>query len=353
RLSLINEPKLNYDATIGKGTIDALIGTTVQKNESDGFGIWGEGFVSETLLGYIPAAELYRSWGNGRNIHYKYSALYGRLGYNWQQKYYINLTGRRDGSSRFGPDKRFANFWAVGAAWVFSEEPFVKEHFPFMSFGKFRGSYGVTGSDQIGDYQYLDTYEATPGPNGLYPTQLFNPDFAWEENKKLEAAMEVGFLQDRINLGVSWYRNRSSNQLVGYPLAAIAGFTSIQANLPATVENTGWEMELSIINIKSKNFRWQTFFNISFPKNKLVSFPNLDQTAYANTYRVGYPLDIMLRYQYNGIDPDTGLYQIVDANEDSRYDYQDRISIKDMGRKYFGGITNNISYKRLKLSFLW
>src|SRR5690606_12267600 len=104
RLSWIIEPQLNYHATIGKGTIDALIGTTFQKNESDGFGIWGEGFVSETLLGYIPAAELYRSWGNGRNIHYKYSALYGRLGYNWQQKYYINLTGRRDGSSRFGPE---------------------------------------------------------------------------------------------------------------------------------------------------------------------------------------------------------------------------------------------------------
>src|SRR5690606_8453614 len=134
---------------------------------------------------------------------------------------------------------------------------------------------------------------------------------------------------------------------------AITGFTSIQANLPATVENTGWEMELSTINIKSKNFRWQTFFNISFPKNKLVSFPNLDQTAYANTYRVGYPLDIMLRYQYNGIDPATGPQQVIDANEDGRYDFQDRISINAMGRKYFGEIKNNISYKGLKLSFLW
>lgn len=353
RLSWIIEPQLNYHTTIGEGTIDALVGTTFQKNESDGFGIRGEGFVSEILLGYIPAAELYDTYGNGRNIHYKYSAIYGRLGYNWQQKYYINLTGRRDGSSRFGPDKRFANFWAVGAAWIFSEEPFIKKHLSFLSFGKFRGSYGITGSDQIGDYQYLDAYEATPGPNGLYPTQLFNPDFAWEENKKLEAAMELGFLEDRINLGVSWYRNRSSNQLVGYPLPAITGFTTVQANLPATVQNTGWEIELSTSNIKSKNFRWQTFFNISFPKNKLVNFPNIDQTAYANIYRVGHPLNILLTYQYNGIDPETGLYQVIDVNEDGSYDYQDRIAINDMGRKYFGGITNNISYKGLRLSFLW
>ncbi|MBC9795372.1 SusC/RagA family TonB-linked outer membrane protein [Sinomicrobium sp. FJxs] len=353
RLSWIIEPQLNYHSTIGKGAIDALVGTTFQKNESDGFGVWGEGFVSEILLGYIPAAELYRSFGDGRNIHYKYSALYGRLGYNWQQKYFINFTGRRDGSSRFGPNNRFANFWAVGAAWIFSEEPFVKKNLPFLSFGKFRGSYGVTGSDQIGDYQYLDAYEATPGPNGLYPTQLFNPDFAWEENKKLEAAMEVGFLQDRINLGVSWYRNRSSNQLVGYPLAAITGFTSVQANLPATVENTGWELELSTLNIKSKNFKWQTFFNISFPKNKLVNFPNIDQTSYANRYRVGHPLNILLRYQYNGIDPETGLYQVLDVNEDGSYDYQDRVVIKDIGRQYYGGITNNFSYKGVRLSFLW
>src|SRR5690606_4767737 len=152
-------------------------------------GIRGEGFVSEILLGYIPAAELYDTYGNGRNIHYKYSAIYGRLGYNWQQKYYITLTGRRDGSSRFGPNKRFANFWAVGTAWIFTEEPFVQNHLPFLSFGKLRGSYGITGSDQIGDYGYLDAYEATLGPNGLYPTQLTNPNYSWEENKKLETAI--------------------------------------------------------------------------------------------------------------------------------------------------------------------
>src|SRR5690606_34761148 len=101
-----------------------------------------------------------------------------RIGYNWAQKYFINLTGRRDGSSRFGPDKRFANFGAIGGAWIFSEESFIKENLSFLSFGKLRGSYGITGSDQIGDYKYLDAYESTAGPGGLYPTQLTNPDYS-------------------------------------------------------------------------------------------------------------------------------------------------------------------------------
>src|SRR5690606_35542584 len=97
-----------------------------------------------------------------------------------------NLTGRRDGSSRFGPGKKFGNFIAVGSAWIFSEESFLKKYSSFLSFGKLRGSYGLTGNDQIGDYGFLDAYEATPGPGGLYPTQLSNPNFSWEINKKLE-----------------------------------------------------------------------------------------------------------------------------------------------------------------------
>src|SRR5690606_10523724 len=278
--------------------------------------------------------------GTSQNTAYKYNAVFARLGYNWNRKYYINLTGRRDGSSRFGSGNRFANFGAIGAAWIFSEGAFVKKHLSFLSFGKLRSSYGTTGNDQIPDYGYLDAYEATRGPGGLYPTQLYNPNFSWEINKKLETAIELGFLRDRINLGVSWYRNRSSNQLVGYPLPGITGHASVQANLPATVQNSGWEVELSTLNITSENFKWQTSFNITFPKNELLNYPNIDQSSYANVYRVGRPLNIDLLYQYEGIDPDTGLYSIADLNDDGRFDYDDRIIIKDQGRKFFGGINN-------------
>lgn len=89
-------------------------------------------------------------------ISVSYNSIFARLGYNWKHKYFINLTGRRDGSSRFGPEKHFANFGAIGGAWILSEEKFLKNKLPSLSFAKIRGSYGITGSDQIGDYGYLD-----------------------------------------------------------------------------------------------------------------------------------------------------------------------------------------------------
>src|SRR5690606_9973864 len=167
-------------------------------------------YPTESLVGNLGAAESL-AINDDAQIKYKYTALFARIGYNWNQKYLINLTGRRDGSSRFGPDKRFANFGAFGVAWIFSEEPFIKKNMHFLSFGKLRSSYGITGSDQIGDYQFLDVYKPTNGPGGLYPTQLTNPEYSWEINKKLEAAIEFAILQDRFNLSVSWYRNQSSN----------------------------------------------------------------------------------------------------------------------------------------------
>jgi TonB-linked SusC/RagA family outer membrane protein len=351
RNSWIIEPQLVYGGKIGNVKLDALFGGTFQQSENGTLGVQGRGYVSENLIGNLGAAESIINASNS-NTEYRYTALFGRLGLNWQEKYLINLTGRRDGSSRFGPEKRFANFWALGGAWIFSEEPLVKDHLSFLSFGKLRGSYGTTGSDQIGDYGYLDAYETTPGPGGLYPTQLTNPAYSWEVNKKLEVAGELGFIKDRIHLGLSWYRNRSSNQLVGYPLPTTTGFTSIQANLPATVQNRGWEVELATLNVKGKNFRWQTFLNVSLPENKLLSFPDLEQSSYANTFRVGHPLNISLLYDYDGIDPDTGYYKIVDINEDGRYDYEDRSVIRDLGKEYYGGINNTIGYKGFSLQFL-
>lgn len=352
RKSWIIEPQLVYNTNFGGLQLDALIGTTFQQSQSNQMGVTGAGYVSEALIGNLAAAETL-SRGINQTTDYRYNAIFGRLGLNWNQKYFLNLTGRRDGSSRFGPGNQWAHFGAIGGAWIFSEEKWVREHIGFLSFGKLRGSYGTTGNDQIGDYGYLDTYEATEGPGGLYPTALANPDYSWEVNKKLETGLQLGFLKDRINFGVSWYRNRSSNQLVGYPLPGITGFNTVQANLPATVQNTGWELEFSSFNFQGSNFNWRTTFNMSFPKNKLVSYPGLEESSYANTYRVGHPLNISLLYQYDGVDPETRLYTVADINADGRYDFEDRVIIKDQNKKFFGGINNTLNYKNFSLQFLW
>lgn len=350
RSSWIFEPQLDYGFSVGDWRLDALIGATFQQRRSKNFRGTAVGYANEELVGNLAAADnLYIS--DNREIMYKYNAVYARVGLNIKDRYLINLTGRRDGSSRFGPENRFENFGAIGTAWIFSEENFAK-HVPWLSFGKLRGSFGTTGNDQIQDYGYLDTYSSTPAPGGLYPTQLVNPDYSWETNKKLEAAMELGFFDDRLRFQLSWYRNRSSNQLVGFNLPRITGFTSVQANFPATVENSGWEIEGTSINLSTEHWQWQTNFNLSLPKNRLVSFPDIEESPYARIYSVGDPLSIRFLYQFNGLNPETGLYEVEDVNQDGSYDFEDQIVVKNTGRQFFGGIRNQLSFKNLSFSFL-
>src|SRR5690606_17790949 len=112
---------------------------------------------------------------------------------SYDGQYFVNVTARRDGSSRFGPDQHYANFGAVGAAWIFSNMKMFKDS-KILSFGKLRGSYGITGSDQIGDYQFLNTYSISTliydGTVGLSPSRLYNPNFSWEKTQKTELALD-------------------------------------------------------------------------------------------------------------------------------------------------------------------
>src|SRR5690606_36983398 len=174
------EPQVSFYHTVFGGRLDVLVGTTFQSRIRKQSGLYAWGFSSNNLIHNIAAASNITTSGTN-NTEYRYSAVFGRLNYAISDKYFINLTGRRDGSSRFGPRKQFANFGAIGAAWMFTEEYFFKDKIGWLSFGKLRGSYGTTGNDQIGDYQFLDTYSLSglsyEGVNGLEPTHLFNPNF--------------------------------------------------------------------------------------------------------------------------------------------------------------------------------
>ncbi|MBZ9650866.1 SusC/RagA family TonB-linked outer membrane protein [Psychroflexus montanilacus] len=351
RNSWIIEPQIDFQTTTGDLNIEALVGATFQEQRSKNLRASAVGYSNEQLVGNLAAAgSVFVS--NNQEIQYRYNAIFARLGLNLKERYLLNFTGRRDGSSRFGPGKQFANFGAIGAAWIFTEENLF-ENLPWLSFGKLRGSYGITGNDQIQDYGYLATYSPTPAPGGLFPTQLVNPDYSWETNNKLEAAVELGFLDDRIRIQASYFRNRSSNQLVGFPLPSISGFTSVQANLPATVQNTGLELDGSFISIQTPNWRWETNFNLTLPRNKLVSYPNIEDSPYANIYEVGEPLSIIKLYRYNGVDPETGLFEVEDVNEDGSINFEDQVVNADVGRQYFAGLQNQVNYKNLSLSFLF
>ncbi|MBS0032050.1 SusC/RagA family TonB-linked outer membrane protein [Chitinophaga sp. 22321] len=349
--SWLAEPQINYIKKMGNGKLDILLGATFQQNTQTSSAYQASDFTSDALITNIMAAKSLLLLED-RYTQYKYNALFGRINYNWKEKYLVNLTARRDGSSRFGPGKQFGNFGAMGIGWIFSEENWIKDHFNLLSFGKIRASYGTTGNDQIPDYQYLSTYSSYVFPYqglpSISPTRLFNPDYGWERVNKLEFGLETGFLNNRILFNADYYRNRSGNQLVAYPLPTTTGFLSVQYNRPAIVQNTGIELELTTVNIKTEKFNWSTSANISIPHNKLIKYPDIDSSSYGSKYKIGESIYINPYFKYTGVNPETGLYTVLDANNDGTMN--DYIISREITQKYYGGLQNTFNLKGFELN---
>ena len=351
----IIEPQVSYKFNLNSNfRIETLIGSTFQRTQSERKLIIGNGYLNDELLGSIAAAPSISV--SNSNAQYNYAAVFGRVGMDYKNKYLLNITGRRDGSSRFGPDKQFADFGAVGGAWIFSKEPIVQKAIPFLSFGKFRGSYGLTGNDQIGNYQYFDTYTGTTfpydGQPGLTPSRLFNPNYSWEINKKTELAVELGFLQDKLSINVNYYKNKSDNQIIRYSLPTQTGFSNVLLNFPGVVQNKGYEISVNAEIIKNRDFNWNTTFNISHNENKLVSFPGLANSSYSSSYVIGKPLNAFLGLHFLGIDTQTGVYKFDDSNKDGTIDNSDYNYLGTTDPKFFGGLSNSFTYKSFQLNIL-
>lgn len=357
--SWIVEPQADYRVNLGKGGIlSALAGMTFHVNNTDVKTIVARGFINDALLEDIGSASTLTQ--TSTSAEYKYNAVFGRLNYNLQDKYILNLTARRDGSSRFGPGKQFANFESIGAAWIFSGEDFFKQKLSFLSFGKIRASYGTSGNDVIGDYKFLDLYSTTTNPyqgiQGIYPMNLFNPDLAWELDKKMEGGLELGFLKDRILINASYFRNRSGNQLLFTPLSLVTGFSSIPSNLPAVVQNTGVEIVLNTVNVKNKIFFWRSSFNITIPRNKLVSFSELINSLTGNVMVVGLPIGIVKAYHFLGVNDSTGIYQFATSKGEPTYNPtygEDNTVVISTMPKFYGGFQNSFKFKGFNLDFLF
>jgi len=355
--SYIVEPQATYSVYAGPGRLNLLAGLSWQQSISDGQYLQATGYSSDALLKDISSAATLTP-RSSYHRQYNYQSAFGRINYSLAQKYILNLTFRRDGSSRFGPNRQFGNFGAVGAAWLFSNENFVKSTMGFLSYGKLRASYGTTGNDQIGDYQYLDSWSPVSFPyggvTGLAPTSIFNANYSWETNRKFEAALELGFSNDRILVSANYYNNRSSNQLVGNTLSPQTGFSEYIANFPAKVENSGWEFEASSSNVSTRNFKWNTSFNLTVPKNKLLEYPGLESSSDAASYEVGQSIRVVKGFHFTGVDPQTGLPQFLDVDKDgSISDPEDYVVIGQTMPSFFGGLSNQLNYKNWGLNFFF
>jgi TonB-linked SusC/RagA family outer membrane protein len=352
------EPQLSYGSNISKGKLELLLGATVTKNTSLGSSIYASGFSNDLVMEDILSATNVSALSSNSST-YRYNAIFGRINYNWQDKYIFNLTGRRDGSSRFGPQSQFHNFAAIGGAWIFSNESSIKEHFTLLSFGKLKASYGTTGNDQIGDYRFLSLYDPLQqeipyqGIVAYQPKRLTNPYLEWEETRKLQFGLDLGFLKDRILLNANYYVNRSSNLLRNYNLPFTTGFGSIDQNLIDKVENSGWEFTITSTNLHNENFKWTSSVNWSTTKSIVNYSP--DQ-RFSMTKIIGQPVSAIRAYHFLGVDPATGIYQFQDhnGNPTSTPDPAlDATVLLDAAPRFYGGFQNSFSYKGFQLDVLF
>lgn len=352
----IIEPKAGYNTAVGGGKLETLIGASFQQDIKDQRALYAYGFTSNNHLERLEAAykiERIGSFGN----RYRYSAFFGRVTYNWQEKYILSLNGRRDASSRFAPGKRLADFWSVAGAWIFSKEQWIQKTVPILSFGKLRANYGITGNDQISDHGYSNSYYYSSLSYGQqvnwFPARLGAPDYRWELNAKLEFGLDLGLFRDKIMLRTCYYRHRSTNQLVDHPQPGTTGFSSVYNNFNAGVRNTGIELELNTINLQRRSFTWNTAFNLSIPKNKLLFFPNLESTSYNSQLMVGQPLNINLGLNYEGVDPSTGTYRFTGVDSSGKLSYNVPKTPKRIGTLFYGGLQHHLEFRNWQLDLFF
>lgn len=361
----IVEPQISYELQVGEGKLSFLAGGSVQQNTTDGVFMQGTGYTSDALLNTVSNAP--NKFSSENYGEYRYASVFARIGYNLRNRYILNVNARRDGSSNYGPDHQFGNFASIGGAWLFTEENWFKQHQSFLSFGKLRGSYGIAGSDGGIPYGYITRWgvpTASTPYNGSLPivaTQHANPDYRWQQNKKLEAAIDMGFFKDWITVSVAYYRNRTGNQLLSYPTPVFSGFASVIDNLNALVQNAGWEFTIGGkgIGIHSKNFNWEWAprFTFSINQNKFVSFDGLGSSPFRNSGRIGHPLNGRYVLHFLGVDPQTGTYMFEDKNHDGvingNYGPAGDVYYKKTSPSFSTGFGFNFEIKKISIALFF
>jgi TonB-linked SusC/RagA family outer membrane protein len=362
------DPNVSYQRQLGrKGKVELKAGITLQERVDVQHEIFGSGYASDAVLrdpvGGNPA-QLSVSDDVEPN---KYLGFFGAFQYNWDNKYILHVNARRDGSTKFGPDRQFGNFGSVGAAWLLSEEPWFRSLLSVINFLKIRGSYGTEGGDGIPNYQYINTYSTGTGYQGgstLVPNQIANPKLQWETNRDAEIALSLELLKGRIFAEGTYYSNRTSNQLALQNLSSVTGNNVFRENSAALIRTHGFELVLTTQNIRTPHFSWTTSFNISTPRSKLVYFPG--QSASGTTYYsyfIGKPITGTVLFHYAGVDPATGLYQFINTQgvkgpfrpilDPVQLGLADRNQYLDLAPKFYGGWQNSLRYKRFTMDFLF
>lgn len=344
---------LQYAREFGKKhAVDALIGQSYEKYANRTTYIEAVDFPNDNLQ-YITSAGTIRA-ASATALDRKLSSFFGQLKYTFKYKYIFTLTGRADGSSKFGENHRYGYFPAGSFGWRVSEEPFM-QGVNWIEELKLRATMGQTGNDGIGDFASLGLYGAGynyGGGSGTSPIQLPNPDLKWETTTQTGLGIDLSMVNNRINLNFDLYYNHTKDLLLERPIPTSSGFSVISSNI-GQLENKGLEVVLNTVNIDRK-FKWTSTLTYAMNRNKVLKLyedqPIDDMGRGGNRVEVGEPIGIFYGYNCLGVDPTTGYLVYEDANGDGQITSDDRMKIGDPNPDFTAGFTNVFSYANFELS---
>ncbi|WP_161596876.1 SusC/RagA family TonB-linked outer membrane protein [Chitinophaga vietnamensis] len=299
----------------------------------------------------------------GSEYDYRFLSYLGQLNYTYNSKYYLTTSIRRDGSSRFGANRKYATFYAVGASWRIIDEEFMKSQHVFSDL-KLRASYGTSGNANFGNYEAMALYKFDVAYNGDPASRFFslgNPNLTWEKSNNANIGVDMGFLDNRITASVDFYNKKSTGLLMYVPIPPSVGLKSRPDNVGA-MQNRGIEATVSTVNIKTREFTWGSDITFGLNKNKVLELPNhdpinnftdFDQNQYTNTIlKEGLPAYTWYLKEWAGVDPNNGdpLWYTADGKTTNNYD---KAAFKTFGStmpKYTLGFNNTFTYKGITLS---
>ncbi len=358
--TFLNSTVLTYNKTIKDNhTVNILLGGEVLRTQQRSSNVTGRLFARDDFT-YINSAGIVDDGGSFYSQNGMASG-FSEIKYDFKNKYLLTVTGRYDGSSRFGQNRKFGFFPSISAGWRISDEKFLKNK-GFIEDLKLRASYGYTGNERIGNYQFLGTWGTVTysGSTGLGPSQLANPNLQWERTREFNVGLDAAFWRGRLSFTVEVYDNLTDNLLFAQPLAATTGFGSLQGNI-GSMSNRGFEFTLRSVNFE-RGFRWTTDLNFSRNDNKVLSLAT-DKPLFrgftasgvgsTNIIQVGQPLGTFWGLKYLGVDAATGDAIYDDYNKDGKISTDDAQIIGNAQPLLIGGLTNNFSWKGIDLSVMF
>ena len=338
-------------------SLEAVAGMSFQQSQRGFSDIQGQDFPSNSYKLLNAAATI--SVGNVTASEFTFLSYFARANLKLSDRYLLGLSGRIDGSSRFGSGNQYGFFPAVSAGWIITEESFLKDN-NVVEFLKLRASYGLTGNAEIANFPSLGLFSGGVygGIAGQGPTQLENPDLKWEQTAQLDIGIDFGIFNNRISGEIDYYIKKTSDLLLNVNLESASGFTTQTRNV-GEMENKGVEVVLNSNNLVG-DLKWNTSFNFAANRNKIVNLQDqIIEGSFLSRAVEGEPIGIYYGPKFAGVDPDNGnaLYYTRDVNGElittTNYNAAEYMKIGDPNPDFIAGITNTLSYKGVDLSILF